>query len=151
MFIKQISIFLENTRGSLRALIERLGKEGIDLLAVSIADTQNFGIVRCVVRSADCERAQEILKRAGYSTRINNVVCVAVPDRPMGLAEVLALLDDNGIFIEYTYSFVRGRAAGSDGTGDALIIFRLSEPDRAQRMFAENGVRVLAQGEVDAL
>ena len=141
MFIKQISIFLENTRGSLRALIERLGKEGIDLLAVSIADTQNFGIVRCVVRSAECERAQEI----------NNVVCVAVPDRPMGLAEVLALLDDNGIFIEYTYSFVRGRAAGSDGTGDALIIFRLSEPDRAQRMFAENGVRVLAQGEVDAL
>ena len=109
MFIKQISVFLENKRGSFRMLTELLGKNGIDLLAVSIADTKNFGIVRCVVRATECDKALELLKGADYSTRVNNVICVAVPDRPCGLAEVLALLDDNDLFIEYTYSFVRGR------------------------------------------
>ena len=86
MFIKQISVFLENKRGSFRMLTELLGKNGIDLLAVSIADTKNFGIVRCVVRGTECDKALELLKGADYSTRVNNVICVAVPDRPCGLA-----------------------------------------------------------------
>ena len=141
MFIKQISVFLENKRGSFRMLTELLGKNGIDLLAVSIADTKNFGIVRCVVRGTECDKALELLKNADYST----VICVAVPDRPCGLAEVLALLDDNDLFIEYTYSFVRGRE------NNALIILRLSEQERGVKLFADNGVRVLSQAEVDAL
>ncbi len=145
MFIKQISVFLENKRGSLRVLTDLLGKNAIDLLAVSIADTKNFGIVRFVVRSEECARAMDLLKEAGFSTRANNVICVAVPDRPMGLAEVLALLDENDLFIEYTYSFVRGRE------NFALIILRLSDPERALQLFADNGVRVLSQDEVDAL
>lgn len=145
MFIKQISVFLENKRGSFRMLTELLGKNGIDLLAVSIADTKNFGIVRCVVRGTECDKALELLKNADYSTRVNNVICVAVPDRPCGLAEVLALLDDNDLFIEYTYSFVRGRE------NNALIILRLSEQERGIKVFADNGVRVLSQDEVDAL
>ena len=145
MFIKQISVFLENKRGSLRVLTDLLGKNAIDLLAVSIADTKNFGIVRFVVRSEECARAMDLLKEAGFSTRANNVICVAVPDRPMGLAEVLALLDENDLFIEYTYSFVRGRE------NFALIILRLSDPERALQLFADNGVRVLSQAEVDAL
>ena len=145
MFIKQISVFLENKRGSLRVLTDLLGKNAIDLLAVSIADTKNFGIVRVVVRSEECARAMDLLKEAGFSTRANNVICVAVPDRPMGLAEVLALLDENDLFIEYTYSFVRGRE------NFALIILRLSDPERALQLFADNGVRVLSQDEVDAL
>ena len=145
MFIKQISVFLENKRGSLRVLTDLLGKNAIDLLAVSIADTTNFGIVRFVVRSEECARAMDLLKEAGFSTRANNVICVAVPDRPMGLAEVLALLDENDLFIEYTYSFVRGRE------NFALIILRLSDPERALQLFADNGVRVLSQDEVDAL
>ena len=145
MFIKQISVFLENKRGSLRVLTDLLGKNDIDLMAVSIADTKNFGIVRFVVRSEACVRAMDLLKEAGFSARVNNAVCVAVPDRPMGLAEVLALLDDNDLFIEYTYSFVRGRDA------HALIILRLSDPESALKLFADNGVRVLSQDEVDAL
>ena len=145
MFIKQISVFLENKRGSLRVLTDLLGQNAIDLLAVSIADTKNFGIVRFVVRSEECARAMDLLKEAGFSTRANNVICVAVPDRPMGLAEVLALLDENDLFIEYTYSFVRGRE------NFALIILRLSDPERALQLFADNGVRVLSQDEVDAL
>lgn len=145
MFIKQISVFLENTRGSFRRLIELLGRDQIDLLGVSIADTKNFGIVRVVTRGTECDRALALLKGADYSTRVNNVICVAVPDRPMGLAAVLALLDDNDLFIEYTYSFVRGM------DNCALIILRLSEPERALEVFAQNGVRVLSQDEVDAL
>ena len=145
MFIKQISVFLENKRGSLRVLTDLLGKNAIDLLAVSIADTKNFGIVRFVVRSEECARAMDLLKEAGFSTRANNVICVAVPDRPMWLAEVLALLDENDLFIEYTYSFVRGRE------NFALIILRLSDPERALQLFADNGVRVLSQDEVYAL
>lgn len=145
MFIKQICVFLENKRGSFRQLMELLGKEGINLLGVSIADTKTFGIVRMVAHGDQCDRALEILRQADYSTRVNNVVCVAVPDRPMGLAQVLALLDDNDLFIEYTYSFVRGLE------NCALIILRLSEPERALEVFAKNDVRVLSQDEVDAL
>ena len=66
MFIKQISIFRENTRGSLRALTELLGRNGVDLLAVSIADTQSFGILRCVVRGPEVGRAVQLLKEAGH-------------------------------------------------------------------------------------
>jgi len=145
MFVKQISVFLENTRGSLRALTELLGKNGVDLLAVSIADTQSFGILRCVVRDPECERAVQVLKDAGHSTRVNDVLCVAVEDRPAGLADVLAILDDNDIFIDYTYSFVRGRDK------QALIILKLSDPARALELFSQSGVSVLSQSEVDAL
>ena len=145
MFIKQISVFLENKRGSLRVLTDLLGKNAIDLLAVSIADTKNFGIVRFVVRSEECARAMDLLKEAGFSTRANNVICVAVPDRPMGLAEVLALLDENDLFIEYTYSFVRGRE------NFALIILRLSEQDEAVKKLAEKGVKLVSQQEIDRL
>ncbi len=145
MFIKQISVFLENTRGTLRALTEQLGKNGVDLMAISIADTQSFGILRCVVRGSEVERAVALLREAGHSARVNDVLCVAAPDRPAGLAEVLAVLDDHGIVIEYIYSFVRGR------DNQALIILKLAEPERAEKLFGESGVSVLSQDEVDAL
>ena len=145
MFVKQISVFLENTRGSFRAMAELLGKNEVNLMAVSIADTQNFGILRCVVKGSECDPTVALLRENNYSVRTNEVICVAVPDRPAGLAEVLALLDDNNLFIEYTYSFVRGRE------NQALIILKLSEPARGIELFEKNDVSILSQAEVDAL
>ncbi|MBR3673103.1 MAG: hypothetical protein IKN65_02255, partial [Clostridia bacterium] len=89
MFIKQISVFLENTPGSLREMTELLGRGGVDLLALSLADTQNFGIVRLIVHSEQIDPAVALLKQNGYIAKVNHVICAAVPDRPLGLCELL--------------------------------------------------------------
>lgn len=144
MFVKQISVFLENIKGSLRALTNLLGENGVDVMAISIADTQNFGILRLVVRGAEIDRAMRLLKDNGYTVRETDVICACVPDKPMGLAQVLNALDEK-LSIEYLYSFVRGM------DGHALIILRLSDPDLGVALLSERGVRLLAQTEVDAL
>ncbi len=104
MFIKQISIFLENNPGALREMTELLGKGGIDLLALSLADTQSFGIVRAIVHSDQIDTAMDLLKGAGYIARVNHVICASVPDRPLGLCELLAVIEQAGLSVEYMYS-----------------------------------------------
>ena len=145
MFIKQISVFLENVRGSLSEMTRILGTEGIDLMALSIADTVNFGIVRIVVKDAQIDRAVSILKGAGYTVRITNVICVQVPDKPSGLAKILSLVDESGVSVEYLYSFFRHQGDG------AFIIFRLSDPEKGCQTFLEKGVKMCSQDEIDTL
>ena len=145
MFVKQISVFLENKSGSLCAMTRLLGEGAIDILAISIADTQNFGIVRLVVRSCEIDRAADLLRDNGYTVRVSGVICVGVPDRPAGLSEILTYLETENISIEYLYSFVRG------ADKCALIIFRLAEPGLGLKLFEEKGVRIVTQSEVDAL
>lgn len=140
MFVKQVSIFLENTKGSLRKVTALLRDNGIDLIALSIADTRDFGILRTIV--SDTDRAVEVIREAGYAAQLTEVLAVAVPDRPGGLNDVLELLDQNGIAIEYLYSFVRT-------SGDhALIIFRVEELDRASEVLAGAGIKLLMQEQV---
>ena len=91
MFVKQVSIFLENTKGSLKKVTQLLRENGIDLIALSIADTRDFGILRTIV--SDTEKAVEIVRNAGYAVKLTDVLAVAVPDRPGGLDDVLDLLD----------------------------------------------------------
>ena len=107
MFIKQISIFLENTPGTLRELTELLGNGGIDLLAISVADTQNFGIVRVITHSDQIDPALALLRNNGYTAKVNNVVCAEVADRPLGLCELLRIVEQAGLSVEYMYSFLR--------------------------------------------
>ena len=146
MFIKQISVFLENTVGTLRELTELLGKGGIDLLALSIADTQNFGIVRLIVNSSDVEKAMQLLKDGGCIAKVNHVICAAVPDRPLGLCELLAIIEHAGLSVEYMYSFLR-----NTGDGSAHMILRLNDGQRAANVFAMKNVNMLSQEDVDKL
>ena len=145
MFIKQISVFLENAPGTLRELTHLLGEGGVDLMALSIADTQNFGIVRIIVADRQVDPALEILRANGHTCRVNNVICAEVEDRPMGLSDLLEKINDIGVSVEYLYSFLRA-------TGEkALIILRLSEQDESVKKLAAAGVRVLKQEEIDSL
>lgn len=145
MFIKQISVFLENTPGALREVTRLLGEGGIDLMALSIADTQNFGIVRIIAAEAQIDPALKLLRDNGYTARVSNVICAVVEDRPSGLAELLEAIESLGVSVEYIYSFLRT-------TGDdALIVLRLSEQEEAVQKLAAKGVRILSQKEIDSL
>ena len=146
MFIRQISVFLENTPGALRELTELLGKGGIDLLALSIADTQNFGIVRLIIHSDEIDPAMELLKQGGYVAKVNHVICAAVPDRPLGLCELLAIIEQAGLSVEYMYSFLRKAESGR-----AHMILRLNDGKRAAQVFGMKDVVMLSQEEVDNL
>ena len=107
MYVKQISVFIENAPGKLADFTRFLGEKGIDLVSLSIADTTDFGILRGIV--TDYERAVRLIEEAGYTVCLTDVLAVQVPDRPGGLAEILTLLSESSIGIEYLYSFVRGR------------------------------------------
>lgn len=145
MFIKQISVFLENTPGTLRELTNLIGMNGIDLMALSIADTQNFGIVRMIVADDQVDTALKALRETGYTCRVNNVICAVVEDRPLGLHDLLVTIHDIGVSVEYLYSFLRA-------TGDkALIILRLSEQDESVKKLAAAGVKIIGQNEIDSL
>ncbi len=143
MVVKQVSIFLENTKGSLMKVTKLLRDNGIDLIALSIADTRDFGILRTIV--SDTDRAVEIVRQAGYAVKLTDVLAVAVPDHPGGLNEVLELLDGHDIAIEYLYSFVRT-------SGDhALIIFRVEDLERAAEVLAQANIKLLTQDQVRKL
>ena len=146
MFIKQISVFLENTVGALRELTELLGKDGIDMLALSLADTQNFGIVRVILKSADVDKAMQLMKDNGYIAKVNHVICAAVPDRPLGLCELLTIIEQADLSVEYMYSSIRNTDDGS-----AHMILRINDGQKAARVFAMKNVTMLSQEDVDKL
>ena len=143
MFIKQVSVFLENTKGGLLKITQVVNKAGIDLIALSIADTEHYGILRCIVN--DTEKAVEAIREAGNTVRLTDVLAVSVTDEPGGLATVLALLNAADIFVEYLYSFVR-----NSGT-NALIIFRVDDNEKAARILGEAGIEMLSQEQVNGL
>ena len=146
MFIKQISVFLENHNGALREMTELLGKGGVDLLALSVADTQNFGIIRIIVSSEQTDAALLALRDNGYIAKINHVICAEVPDRPLGLCELLGLIEKAGLSVEYMYSFLRASKGGA-----AHMILRFSDGKKAAELFRMNNVPTLSQEDVDAL
>ena len=143
MYVKQVSVFLENKKGSLTDLTGILNSSGIDLIALSIADTEQYGILRCIM--TDMDKGVQALKDAGYVVRLTDVLAVCVPDRPGGLNEVLELLTANDISVEYVYSFVR--STGSH----ALVIFHLSDLPKGQKVLTERGVKLLDNDEVRSL
>ena len=143
MYVRQISAFLENTKGALARVTRLLSDNGLDLIALSIADTRDFGILRGIV--SDTDEAQKVLRAAGYAVSLTDVLAVRVPDQPGGLSAVLGMLEDNDISVEYLYSFVR-----SSGQ-HALIILRVEEPARARDVLLAQGVRLLDDSQVRAL
>lgn len=135
--VKQISVFLENTRGRLSQMTRVLCDAGVDLLALSIADTTNFGILRAIV--SDDDVAVSALKEAGYTVNLNDVIAVAVPDHPGGLSDVLDILFENEVSVEYLYSFVRKPKK------NALIIFKVNDVDLAKKSLKKKDVLLLSR------
>lgn len=140
MLVKQISVFIENRKGRLVKITRILMDKGIDIFAISIADTTNFGILRMIVNNPD--EAVVAIHDAGYTVNTTDVIAVEVPDSPGGLNEVLEILDNNEVSVEYIYSFVR------TFKGSALILFRVEDLERTMDVLTAAGVKVLTQDEV---
>jgi hypothetical protein len=141
MKLKQLSLFLENRPGQLRAPLAALGGAGIDLLTMTLADTAQFGILRFIV--ADPERAKKVLEAEGMIVSATDVVPIQVDNRPGGLAAVLAAIEAAGLGVEYMYDF-----AARATLDKAVIVFRFEDPDRALEVLKTSGVRVLTSEEL---
>lgn len=135
MKIQQLSIFAENKPGHVAAPCRLLAGQGIDIRALSLADTQKFGILRLIV--SDPGKATRALEAAGHVVKTTEVVAIEVPDQPGGLAGVLSALEGSPTNIEYMYAFPFGRA------GRAVLIFRFDEPDAAIAVLQAKGVSVV--------
>lgn len=133
--VKQISIFLENKCGRMIRISDVLGEAGINIRALSIADTSDFGILRLIVDQPD--KACTVLREKGFMASVTEVIAVEVPDVPGGLAKVLTPLEAAGINIEYLYAFVQKR------TEDALILMRVENIPAALQALQENGITVI--------
>jgi len=140
MKVEQISVFLENKSGRLAEVTDILAKEGINLRALSLADTADFGILRLIVN--DMEKAKKVLKDNKFTVGRTEVVAVEVPDRPGGMAGILAILGEAGINVEYMYAFVQKSGE------HAVIIFRFDDPEGAIKSLQKKGVRILKGEEV---
>lgn len=135
MNVEQISIFIENKSGRLAEITKVLGDAGVNIRALSLADTSDFGILRLIVN--DRETAKQVLKDKGFTVSKTEVVAVEVPDRPGGLSQILQALDRDQINVEYMYAFVE--RCGEN----AVIIFRFDETAKAINTLTDNGFTVL--------
>lgn len=140
MLVRQISVFVENKKGKLAEVTDVLARNNIDISALSIADTTNFGILRMIVDDPD--RTVDVIRKAGFTVRTTEVLAVEVLDSPGGLHHVLKIFDRSDISIEYLYSFVRRTPE------KALILFKVEKPEKALEVLRDNGVNVLTQEEI---
>ncbi len=140
MTIKQISLFLENKPGHLNAICRTLAHARINIVTLSLADTQQFGIVRLIVE--EWERARQVLEEAGFVVNVREVVAATVRDEPGGMAQILDLIQETGVNIEYMYAFTfkHGR--------EAVLVFRFDQPERAIEALRKAGRDVLSSVEL---
>lgn len=132
MTIQQISIFLENRAGQLAEITEILSDSHIDLLAINIAETTDYGVLRLIVDKP--QEAASILLEQGCVLSMTPVLAVAVPDEPGGLAQLLTVLTKENMDIEYMYSMLSGKG------GLAYMVFRVADTDRLEAILAANGL-----------
>ena len=144
MSVKQISVFLENKPGKLCAMTEVLAREQIEMRALSLAETKDFGIVRIIVD--DVYKATTVLKDEGYVHSVTSVLGVAIPDVPGGLSQVLRVLGEADINVEYMYAFLGGK-----DVDHAYMIFRVEDNEKAAAALSSRGIRIVEQEEMDQL
>ena len=143
MKVKQLSIFMENRAGRLAEVVRLMGEAKINIRALSLADTSDFGILRLIVN--DVEKAVKVLRDAGHTVSLTDVVAVEVPDTPGGLASVLDPLRGAGVNVEYMYAFVE------KATDKAVVIFRFENADAALKVLSKAGISVLPSEMVSKL
>jgi len=136
MMVKQVSVFLENKSGRLAEVSRILGRNSIDIRALSIADTAEFGILRLIVNNPDL--AVKVLSDKGFSVGTTEVIAIRVDDKPGGLSEALNCLEENDIGIEYMYAFI-----GNVGSSKALVIIRVDDVQNALEILDKNNIETV--------
>ena len=140
MKIKQLSLFLENAPGHLISPCAVLAEAGINILTLTLADTQGFGILRLILR--EWEQAQQLLEKSGFVVKVTDVVAVQVEDRPGGLRKLLQIVEQSGVNIEYMYAYTLRTG------GKAVMVFRLDNTDQGIAALLTGGARVLSAAEL---
>ena len=143
MAIKQLTVFVENKQGTVVSVTDILSKHNINLRALSIAETQDFGILRLIVN--DEETAEKILQDAGYLIKMTEVVGVKIGDAPGKLTEALRILDENGINMEYLYAFMARTEK------HAYVVIRVEDNDAAETALVNAGFRMISEADINKL
>jgi hypothetical protein len=143
MKITQISVFLENRKGRLSEVCSMLGQAGVNIRALTIAETESFGVLRMVVDKPS--EAADLFRKNGITANLTDVVAAEVPDKPGGLAAVLKTLSDHDVNVEYMYGFVEKNSE------NALLVFRFDNPELAAQVLRENGLKVIDEKGVQGL
>ncbi|MBQ6336385.1 MAG: ACT domain-containing protein [Ruminococcus sp.] len=143
MAIKQLSIFVENREGTLVTVTDAIAKSGVDIRAMSVADTNDFGIFRLIV--TDVDKAKQALDEANAFVSVTEVVGVAVKDEPGALAKVVKLLADHNINIEYMYAFI------TVSKQYAYVVLRVADNAEAEKILAENGISLVTEEDMAKL
>ena len=143
MSVKQISVFLENKPGTLNALTDVLAGAGIDMRALSLAETKDFGIARIIVD--DAFEAANVLKEANYVSSLTPVLIYAVPDEPGGLNNLLKVFSEAAVNIEYMYAFL------GSGSANAYMIFRVADTKTAEAALQSKGLKSLNQDQISEI
>ncbi|MCX8007111.1 MAG: ACT domain-containing protein [Coriobacteriia bacterium] len=136
--VKQISVFVENKAGRVSEVTAIIGDAGVNIRGFSVSDTADFGIVRLVVDKP--EAAERALRDAGFTVRVDDVICIDVPDVPGGLAGVLKAVSSAGVNIEYVYSLVA-----------TLVVINVADASRALRLLEGTSVRLVSQEDIAAV
>ena len=139
MSIKQISVFLENKKGELAEVTRYIADHNINIKALSIADTQDFGILRIICE--DSEKVENVLKEGGYLITVTEVLAAAIADEPGSMAAILEVLYNAHIMVEYTYAFVSAKQG-------AYMIFRVDDNDKAIEALTAAGIKTADQDEL---
>ncbi|MBQ2676982.1 MAG: ACT domain-containing protein [Clostridia bacterium] len=140
MIIKQLSVFVENKKGRMAEITDILAKNDIDIRALSIADTTDYGILRLIVDNP--QKAQETLKSAGMTVTLTGVIAIAIPDKPGGLSSAVKVLSEKDIQIEYMYAFLNP----TDDT--AFVIMRVENEDNAIDALTKGGIRLMKEEDI---
>ena len=143
MSIRQISVFVENKKGSLVEITETLARENIDLRAMSIADTQDFGILRLIV--SDTDKAVDILRKEKCIVSVNDVIGVRMQNKPGALATVVKVLDDNNINMEYMYAF------NGSTPHHSYLVLRVDDNERVAELHLEKGIKCITEAQANEL
>lgn len=135
MLVKQISVFLENKIGRLAEITELLGQNNINIRALAIADTTEFGILRLIVDNP--QKAQDVLEKKGFSAKQTDVIVLKVADKPGALVNILKMLKESSLNVEYLYAFVKQSGE------DAFVVFRIENTEEAIKGFKQLKVQIL--------
>ena len=144
MSVNQISVFLENKPGTLNKMTNVLAEHNIDMRALSLAETKDFGIVRMIVD--DVYEATNVLKEADFIASLTPVLAYAIPDEPGGLNKLLQAFTDAEVNLEYMYAFLGGAASDH-----AYMIFRVADVKRAETELSKRGFKSVSQEEISAI
>ena len=143
MTIEQLSVFVENKHGKLVEAVETIAKADVDLRALSLADTTDFGILRIIVDKP--VKAMNALQEEGFLVRTSEVIPISVSDKPGALAKALRVLADAGVNVEYTYAFV------AHSNSDAYVILRVDDNTAAAKALTDGGITLLTSDDIQKM